>query len=450
MYYCLTKYFILLFLFLFVFTSCYKEDSITFITDFEIEVPDGNYSAPTAVSILNKSEGADRYKWTFEGGDPVTSNQKHPENIVFRQPGKHLIRLECWSGNRSEIKELELILDSMAIPQFKAEIQINAFAPADVKIMNQTSGSSYFKWTFEGGIPALCEEKTPPVVRYEQPGTYVIRFVSGSNRKQYEHTDTIRILPRLQSNFKLIPAFENEDYQAPAIITAENRSISALASRWEISGGSILDDTSTHPEIYFEQPGTYSVTLHTDNQKEQQTVSQTIHILPNTNLYCMKDVKMGISTSKNYGSFYSCRLRKSLMEKEIDKTNSQLIDFIFFALNDKFSYCRFISPDIAGNFIYSPIPQSIKTYIVNGVASSRLSFGMDEFESMNDDRIFKSFDIKAHDTGELYFQLETLPFFVLFETGDGRKGAICIKKMEKSGTESYIVTDIKVQKKKKL
>ena len=434
---------------LFLLVSCYEETKVEFVPDFDILPVDENYSVPSEFMIVNKSIGADRYLWTFEGGSPATSTQKSPGSVVFREPGIHLIRLECWLGNQSKFKEFELRLDSVILHAFESEIQVNSFAPVYVKFTNKTQGASRFEWTFPGGNPSSSALQEPPLVCFEQPGTYVIQLISGNDRKQYTSTDTITVLPGLRTDFVLKPSLQDEDFEAPAVFYSENVSASNLKSRWSVSeGGVVKNDTATHAEFYFESPGNYVITLNTDNDKEQQSLSKEIQILPNNNLYIETDVKFGISSAKENGTFYSSHFKKVFLENEIDKNNGKYLDFILFMLNENFSYCRLLSPDQADEFVYSSIPNAIKTFVINNLESKNISFSIQDFESMTDDSYLKGIKIRENDTGDSYFRLDSLPHIVLFETEDGRKGAVSIREIKKSGQESYVIADVKVQKNK--
>ncbi|GHT71810.1 hypothetical protein FACS189455_4410 [Bacteroidia bacterium] len=443
------KLFRLTILLFITFVSCYEETRIEFVPDFDILSVNENYTVPAEFLFVNKSAGADRYLWTFEGGNPATSTLKAPGNVVFREPGVHLIRLECWHGNASKVKEFELKLDSVILHAFKSEILVNAYAPVYVKFTNETKGANSFEWTFEGGTPALSRLQDPPQVCFEQPGKYVIQLISGNGRKEYKSTDTITVLPRLQTEFILSPSFQDEDFEAPAVFYSENKSISNLRSQWSVSdGGAVKNDTATHAEFYFEAPGNYTLTLQTDNDKEKQILSKEIKILPNNNLYTVKDVRFGVSSAKENGTFFSSHFRKVFPENEIDETNGKQIDFVFFILNEHFNYCRVLSPDQADEFVYSPVPGAIKTFVINDLRSKNISFSTRDFESMTNDDLLKPLEIRKNDTGDAYFKLDSLPFVILFETIDGRKGAILIKEIRKSGKESFAIVDVKVQKSK--
>jgi hypothetical protein len=68
---------------------------------------------------------------------------------------------------------------------------------------------------------------------------------------------------------------------------------------------------------------------------------------------------------------------------------------------------------------------------------------------MMNDTPLQPIDIKSNDSKISFFNSTVVPRVVLFETGDGRKGAIKVKSFVADGSQSYILLDIKVQKLKR-
>lgn len=436
-------------LFLSFFTvSCYKDEPVTPMADFEVTAVNNNYSVPVEISITNTGRNADRYVWTFEGGVPETSTRKQPGNVVYRRAGTYQIRLECWFRERSETKTYTLQLDSAVRGDFNFQIVENAFAPVVLQVENLSSGASFYRWSFEGGSPESSLEKQPPSIRYEQPGEYTVRLVSGNERKENEITKTFRVLPRMEADFTFAPAFENEDREAPATLFLESHTASVLQYRWEAPGGRIDNDTVQNTSVYFEQPGRYTITLQTDNRKETRRISKEIELLPNTNLLYLQDVRLGVNTSKEDGPFFSGRLRRTFLEEEIDENTGKSVDFVFFAWDYRFAYCRFLSPDGVQDFTFRAIPGASKTYIVNDLSRTNLNFTVATFDAMQNDGPLVPLEIQPNDTGDLYFGIDQLPRLVLFQTNDGRKGAVKIKEKTDAGRNSYLTADVKMQKTK--
>lgn len=68
------------------------------------------------------------------------------------------------------------------------------------------------------------------------------------------------------------------------------------------------------------------------------------------------------------------------------------------------------------------------------------------FESIKTGKGFSSINITETNTGKTPFDSTKKPRVVLFQTNDGRKGAILVKDYISSGRDSYILVDINVQK----
>ena len=47
-----------------------------------------------------------------------------------------------------------------------------------------------------------------------------------------------------------------------------------------------------------------------------------------------------------------------------------------------------------------------------------------------------------------YFTIDDCPHFVLFKTTDGRRGIIKVKEFVREGAASYVVADLKIEKRK--
>ena len=77
----------------------------------------------------------------------------------------------------------------------------------------------------------------------------------------------------------------------------------------------------------------------------------------------------------------------------------------------------------------------------------RLHKSVNKKDRPNDLSFFNSLNIVESNRGKTPFTRQDTPRIILFQTQDGRKGAIKIKQFVSQGKESYILTDIKVQKK---
>jgi hypothetical protein len=65
---------------------------------------------------------------------------------------------------------------------------------------------------------------------------------------------------------------------------------------------------------------------------------------------------------------------------------------------------------------------------------------------MTDDAPLRNLSFPSAAPGSIPFSNSIIPRIVVFQTADGRKGAIKIKSFVSDGANSYIIIDIKIQK----
>ena len=142
-------------------------------------------------------------------------------------------------------------------------------------------------------------------------------------------------------------------------------------------------------------------------------MEKLLTIKPNRGIIDQVDLKLGINEAKNtVGCFYSAYAGGVVTSKRIaEEQLGSKIDLGFFALNSSFSYCYFFAPNQSVSSSFPPIP---------GAQGA-------------------SFVHYPSDKG-------SLPHFVLFRTADGRRGVIRVKHYIHAGAASYILADIKIEK----
>ncbi len=272
----------ILLLYLFI-TACKKEQEIALNVDFTYAIVNNDFSAPVKINFTNNTSGAKHYKWTFTGGEPASSDKKRSGTVTFATAGNCSVTLEAWNDDNRNSKTADIIIDSTVAIQFDVLPQINDFAPADVTIVNKSTGGVSYKWTFEGGQPATSTAKEPGVIKYTTAGDHIITLVINNGRKDFTLSKKITLQPVLQPAFTIIPSLDDNDYEAPLTATLNNETVSGLHWKWTTTGGVIDDDTARKPSIYFTAPGSYTITLTAGNDKETKTFQQTINVLPNAN-----------------------------------------------------------------------------------------------------------------------------------------------------------------------
>lgn len=432
--------------------SCAKEIALPIEVSFDVEVVGNDYSVPVRVKINNQTEGADTFQWTFEGGEPSTSTDKNPGSIVYTHIGDYAIVLKA--SNRdgiSEEKNYMLSINEAIVPDFQVNIENDNYLPIIVNIENRTTGATVYHWTFENGIPASSTMAAPKNIVFNEPGNHVIKLEAGNGRETQVMSDTIIVAPDIFADFAIEPVFDDDDFQAPVTLNLVNKSISATGFEWTFETAEPSFSTETNPTITINEPGIHQLKLKAFNSKRSHTIIKEVTIFEDTNLRVLENVELGISaahTTNQAGALYSTVTREVYDAASVPVDDGSMIGIAFFALNQDFNFNKFVSPDEVQDYTFEPIPNAKHTQFINLQESCECeaSLSVTEFDAMEDDSLLETLNIEETIGGIQDFDNTVVPRIVLFETWDGRKGAIKIKEFVQAGTNSHIVMDVKVQK----
>ena len=156
-----------------------------------------NDIAPGVVSITNRSKGASKYNWTFEGGVPSTSNKRFPEAITFADGGEHKIRLRVFNGSKyEELTKTFTLRPSMHVDfSYKPSLVDQDWeAPLTLTTTNLTTGGLSYHWVCNGA-QVLSPTKQTTSVRFEHPGIYKLQLIAGNGKEEKTKEKIITIKP---------------------------------------------------------------------------------------------------------------------------------------------------------------------------------------------------------------------------------------------------------------
>ena len=427
-------------------SSCLREEFVPIASAFSIEVAEDK-TTPVQVQLKNESYGADEYEWTFEGGSPASSREKRPGTVTFTEPGEHKIRLRVRNAVEEKVSEQTLRVDSALSLNFDYQIAINDIAPAVVTLRNWSKGGSRYEWSFEGGEPSSSAAQYPSAVTFKDGGEHKIhlRVFNGSRYEELSKTFTLQA--PMRADFSYTPSAVDQDWEAPLTLQTRNLTSGGLSYRWSCEGATIDNAAAEHPSVRFERAGIYRLRLIASNGKEDKVVEKTLTIKPNSGLVFQQDLKFGINEAKNsIGCFFSSRLGGVLTSQRIAQENvGASIDFGFFALNSSFNYCYFFSPLEARANAFPAIPNAIASTFINSPSAMGILVSNDSFEALNNAQALSRFTQWAEPSRRHFTKAQT-PHFVLFRTSDGRRGIIRVKGFVEAGAQSYILADVKIEK----
>ncbi len=429
--------------------ACSKEQAVPVVADFQVSIVEEDYSVPVQVLLTNRTTGADSYEWIFSGAIPALSEQRNPGVIRYDKAGVYTILLRAMNRDGIEDEQqLTIDLDAPLQIDFSARVAENNFSPVTVLLENKTTGANSYTWSFDNGTPSFSSSQHPENILFTTPGTHTIQLEVTNGRETRTQDTTIVVAPDIVADFDWEVAFQDKDLQVPVTLSLQNKSISATAYTWSFENGIPETTTISDPEVTFSTAGVHEIVLTATNGKQTKTHKQTITLLEDTNIKVLEDIRFGINTAHNantIGSFFSTYAEKSYSKSEVTDSNGSLIDLVFFGLNQDFSFNRFYAPDMLDDTTFEAIPNAMHTRFINSLENCNTSLSVAQFDTMEDDRLLKTLTITETIAGLQPFDT-AIPKIVLFSTADGRKGAIKIKRFVVDGKNSYIETDIKVQK----
>lgn len=430
-----------------VLAACLRETPMPIESRFEIVVADDR-SSPVEVSFINASYGAEQYEWTFEGGQPSSATTRNPGKVVFSAPGSHQITLRVWNSVEERVCQQTLHVDSSLTADFDFNIAINDFAPGVVTLNNRSTGGSRFQWTFEGGQPATSDLQHPGSVFFAQGGEHRIGLKIYSESHCVECCKTVVLRPPLQAAFSLLPLGIDTDWEAPLTLIIVNKTQSATTYHWSCSDAEVRSPSDSATSVYFKNPGIYNIELEASNGKDTQHVSQQVVIKPNTGIIEHSNLKFGIKSAYNtLGCFYATKAGcvLSLEQAQQDEWR-QWIDIGFSGINAQFNHCTFFAPSQMQQYFGVAIDGAQNAVVINNPQLIGFPISNAQYEDIKQPSDFDQFDDAWKRTANAYFSMTDDEHYVLLRMADMRRGIIRIKQFMGNGDASYIVADIKMEK----
>ncbi|TGN26067.1 PKD domain-containing protein [Empedobacter tilapiae] len=431
------------------FQSCASEESIAIEADFEITIQNNDYSVPVKVDIKNKTIGADTFNWTFDGATEPTSTQKNPKTVVYTEPGTYTIKLEA--SNKDGIKEektVEFKVDAAMKVDFEWIQEGSDTAPVKIQLKNLSKGVTKYLWEFENGTPSTSSIENPIVV-FNQAGQHKIKLTIQNGREEYSVEKTIEVKNAMNVDFDWTVDFIDQDYETPVTLNLSNKTTQAISYEWYVNNSATPFSTVQHPTIVLTTIGLNTIKLVAKNDKESKVLEKQVEIKANKNLLTFEHIKLGINTAhSSLGSFFSSQLGQVINKEKVNGIDGALIDFAYFGLSSAFDYNEFLSPDQVQTKSFNAIKNAIHTKIINSQELVGTQLSVSQFDAIDNGSDFNRLTITESSRGKTAFDDKVSNRVVLFETADGRKGAVKIEGFINNGKESYIMTTIKVQKPK--
>ncbi len=208
------------------------------------------------VDFTDNSEIAESWNWTFEGGDPLTSNEQNPM-VTYYIPGDYSVSLIVTNpfGDSEKIVDDEIHVDSPPVSDFA--YSVNA---ATLSFDNLSSNATSFNWDFGDGEMSMEEN---PSHMYSESETYSVTLeVDGTcGTDAYSIEIDVEVLRPV---INII--YSTDEACAPFTINFTDGSTNNPTQwNWVFEGGDPATSTDQNPSVVFNNPGVFDVSLEASN-----------------------------------------------------------------------------------------------------------------------------------------------------------------------------------------
>ncbi|MFN5507002.1 MAG: PKD domain-containing protein [Flavobacteriia bacterium] len=231
----------------------------------------------TNTSSANGGPALSSYQWDFgDGNAATTTNATH----AFSTAGTFTITLVATNANGvadAEIKPAYITVNPLPNVNFSAN-GLGCTVPLTLSFSNSSSQGANFSQAWNFGNSQTSSQYTPPSITYNSQGTFqVVLTVTNNN------TGCVNSLtqPIVVSNFQA-------GITAPAVgcvgqpIAFQDNS-TAGANAWSWNFGSAGQSNAENPNVTYNSPGTYSVSLTSQNTNSGCSGSTTQQIVVQAN-----------------------------------------------------------------------------------------------------------------------------------------------------------------------
>ena len=221
------------------------------------------------------------WNWSFSGGTPTSSTTQNPQ-VVYNSPGTYNVSLTVSNAfgtdTKTKIKYITVLALPVPVADFTAT-PTTVYAGETVSFTDMsTNNPTSWNWSFSGGTPTSSTTQNPQVV-YNSPGTYNVSLTVsnafGTDTKTKIKYITVLDLPVPVADFTATPTTV---YAGETVNFTDLSTNNPTSWNWSFSGGTPTSSTTQNPQIVYNSPGTYNVSLTVSNAFGTDTKTKTDYI----------------------------------------------------------------------------------------------------------------------------------------------------------------------------
>lgn len=215
---------------------------------------------PNATVTLNNTSGPGNWNHAWSFGDGGASSLQQPGTHTFGTWGSFTITLVV-SGTACADTATQVITITPPLPTASFLGQGEGCAPLTVSFTNNSLMAQSYQWNFGDGGTSTADN---PTYIYNVPGVYSVTLTAfgiGGAVNTAVKVDSVVVRPRANAFFVLQPT--NVIVPSQPVFTY-NLSANADQFTWDFGDGTISN--AFNPTHYYQQGGTFDVTLIANNQ----------------------------------------------------------------------------------------------------------------------------------------------------------------------------------------
>jgi PKD repeat protein len=164
---------------------------------FTTKTIQSNYS-PVEVEINNSTPGEGLiFTWSFQGGNPATFTGSTPPNIVFSEPGNHIVSLTVSNGfeKQTQTQTVNVAPNLISLFSYSPIFDDDDYqASVTINFVNESVSATQYSWTFQGGNPGTATTENPSVT-FANAGQHQVTLVASNGKTSQSFSKTITVEP---------------------------------------------------------------------------------------------------------------------------------------------------------------------------------------------------------------------------------------------------------------
>jgi PKD repeat protein len=253
------------------------------------------------VFFTNQSEGDSlSFNWQFPGGTPESSGATNAFT-VYDAPGTYSVTLIVSNPAGADTLTLSDVIEVESLPQGDYTLSQNGYT-IDVDTLNVSNNTQTILWEFGDGTSS---SSSPASHTYDEEGFYLVNLSLTNVCGTVLLTDTIAVgaPPVADFNVEFTGGCTPLTVFYTSFATGDN-----ISHEWIFPGGDPATSTEPMPEVTYNDPGLFDVTLIVSNNlgADTLTIEEYMEVLP------LPEAMFSVTTSGDTAFFTNLTMGSNL------------------------------------------------------------------------------------------------------------------------------------------